>query len=82
MAQLIRGEFKNTVASYRVIDCRYPYEFEGGHIHGAENLYTPEQIMNELVNSKTESPNVSSEETMRNIIIFHCEFSSERGPKL
>lgn len=82
MAQLVRGEFKDSVASFKVIDCRYPYEFEGGHIRGAENLYTHEQIINELVNIKTEVPKVVPEGPMRNIIVFHCEFSSERGPKL
>lgn len=82
MASLIRGDFDSSVASFRVIDCRYPYEFEGGHIRGAENFYTHEQINNELVNSKTEEPKVIPDGPMRNIIVFHCEFSSERGPKL
>lgn len=82
MAGLLRGEYKDTVASFKVIDCRYPYEFEGGHIRGAINLYTHDQIMTELVNIKTETPEVVPEGPMRNIIVFHCEFSSERGPKL
>lgn len=82
MAKLLNGEYKGSVNSFKVIDCRYPYEFEGGHIHGALNLYTHEQIMTELVNIKTETPEVVPEGPMRNIIVFHCEFSSERGPKL
>lgn len=83
MASLLRGEHDNSVASYRIIDCRYPYEFEGGHIRGAENLYTQEQIINHLVNAKTEAPKVDADGVvLRNIIVFHCEFSSERGPKL
>lgn len=82
MAKLLNGEYKSSVNSFKVIDCRYPYEFEGGHIHGALNLYTHEQIMTELVNIKTETPEVVPEGPMRNIIVFHCEFSSERGPKL
>lgn len=82
MAKLLRGEFTDSVASFKVVDCRYPYEFEGGHIHSAQNFYTQEQILTELVNSKTESPKLVSDEIQRNIIVFHCEFSSERGPKL
>lgn len=27
----------NKVASYRIIDARYAYEYDGGHIRGAEN---------------------------------------------
>lgn len=82
MAKLLRGEYKDSVASFKVVDCRYPYEFEGGHIRGAHNLYTQEQILTELVNSKTETPKLVSDEPKRHIIVFHCEFSSERGPKL
>ncbi|XP_049534708.1 M-phase inducer phosphatase-like [Anopheles darlingi] len=94
MARLLRGEFRDKVASFKIIDCRYPYEFDGGHIRGAKNLYTQEQIIEELINgNKTESANGSSTTdggqqdgsatgVRRNIIVFHCEFSSERGPKL
>lgn len=82
MAKLLRGEFKDSVASFKVVDCRYPYEFEGGHIRGAQNFYTQEHILTELVNTKTETPKLVSDEPKRNIIVFHCEFSSERGPKL
>lgn len=82
MAKLVRGEFSNSVASFKVIDCRYPYEFEGGHISGAQNLYTQESIITDLVESKTETPKVDTDGPLRHIIVFHCEFSSERGPKL
>lgn len=82
MANLINGLYKDSVASYKIIDCRYPYEFEGGHIRGAKNLYTQEQIMEEFVNSKTESAAVEADGPKRHILVFHCEFSSERGPKL
>lgn len=65
---------------------RYPYEFEGGHIRGAKNFYTKEQIMKEFVNSKDGVNKADSSDqngaNKRNILIFHCEFSSERGPNL
>lgn len=80
MAKLVAGNFDASVATFKIIDCRYPYEFEGGHIRGAKNLYSQEQILNELV---SELPQATiTEEPKRNILIFHCEFSSERGPKL
>ncbi|XP_058811843.1 M-phase inducer phosphatase-like isoform X2 [Topomyia yanbarensis] len=82
MAALLRGSFLEQVASFNVIDCRYPYEFEGGHIRGAKNLYTQDQILEELIKIKTEPPKVEADGPKRNIIVFHCEFSSERGPKL
>ncbi|XP_013097480.2 M-phase inducer phosphatase isoform X2 [Stomoxys calcitrans] len=85
VARLLRGEFDDTVANYRIIDCRYPYEFEGGHIRGAKNLYTQDQIIEEFLSQQvTELQQARNEQSgnKRNIIIFHCEFSSERGPKL
>lgn len=82
LRQLLLGEFNDSVASYKIIDCRYPYEFEGGHIQGAINLFTQEQIIEELVKSKTEFPTITAGDQKRHILVFHCEFSSERGPKL
>lgn len=64
---------------------RFPYEFEGGHIKGAINIYTKEQMMDELKEKKYLQMNDASApdcENKRNILIFHCEFSSERGPSL
>ncbi|XP_046805135.1 M-phase inducer phosphatase isoform X1 [Lucilia cuprina] len=85
VARLLNGDFNDKVASYKIIDCRYPYEYEGGHIEGAKNLYTQEQIIEEfMTKQKTEQQQRNNEASgnKRNIIIFHCEFSSERGPKL
>lgn len=78
LARLINGQFNDSVESYKVIDCRYPYEFKGGHIAGAVNLYTKEQIAELLLETRTSSPMGSK----RRILVFHCEFSSERGPNL
>lgn len=82
MRSLLLGEFDDRIASYKIIDCRYPYEFEGGHIRGALNLYTQDQIIEQLVKIKTETPIITAGDQKRHILIFHCEFSSERGPKL
>ena len=82
MKALIDGEYINSVASFKVIDCRYPYEFSGGHIKGAQNLYLQNDILKELLTCKTEAPKVVEDGPKRHILIFHCEFSSERGPKL
>ncbi|XP_063545312.1 M-phase inducer phosphatase 2-like isoform X2 [Cydia strobilella] len=71
LAGLMRGDFQN-VTEFQVIDCRYPYEFEGGHITGAQNLYTPTQILSLVQGPRPEGK----------VLVFHCEFSLERGPKL
>lgn len=56
-----------------IVDCRYPYEYEGGHIKGSMNLYTREQITKQFI---------SAQNVHNSILLFHCEFSSERAPKL
>ncbi|KAK3096273.1 hypothetical protein FSP39_025184 [Pinctada imbricata] len=78
MADLLNGAYDDTVENFRIIDCRYPYEYQGGHIKGAENIYTEEGVLELLHTSPLGSGKGSKK---RNILIFHCEFSSERGPK-
>lgn len=48
LMELITRNFKHVVKSYKIIDCRYPYEFSGGHIEGAINLYSRELCLNLL----------------------------------
>ena len=81
MVDLLEGAYEDQVENFTVVDCRYPYEFEGGHIQGAINPFTKDQISDTFVKSDKyrQQPNSPHK---RNIIIFHCEFSSERGPKM
>ncbi|CAG2203032.1 STG [Mytilus edulis] len=72
LSDVIDGSYKNVINSYRIIDCRYPYEFEGGHIEGAENRYSHASVLELLQKPTAENQ----------ILVFHCEFSSERGPKM
>ncbi|XP_052804593.1 M-phase inducer phosphatase 1-like [Mya arenaria] len=74
MADVIRGCFSDVIGDVTIVDCRYPYEFEGGHIRGAVNLYTKDEV-----NSLLQKPVAGDK---RHVLIFHCEFSSERGPKM
>ncbi|XP_052061912.1 M-phase inducer phosphatase 2-like [Mytilus californianus] len=74
---VLNGKYDDTIGSVRIIDSRYSYEFEGGHIRGAENIHNKDDILELLKN-----PNTSCSDGKRDIIIFHCEFSSERGPKM
>ena len=78
LADLIAGKYEDEVAKYIIIDGRYPYEYEGGHIEGALNIYLKEKLFDYLFTNpiKVEDAN------KRLIVVFHCEFSSERGPRL
>ena len=83
----------------RIIDARYCYEFEGGHIRGAENFGTwdEEAFLTEFFPPSLEAKILTpkpkwvaegndehscKENDKREILIFHCEFSSARGPAL
>ena len=74
VADLISGKI-NVQGDFQIVHSRYPYEYEGGHIKGAANMHTQDQI-NGFLQGKFNDP--SNKNT---ILIFHCEFSSERGPK-
>uniref|UniRef100_A0A8B9N1A3 M-phase inducer phosphatase n=1 Tax=Accipiter nisus TaxID=211598 RepID=A0A8B9N1A3_9AVES len=78
MAAVLTGQFSSLIESCVIVDCRYPYEYEGGHIKGAINL-PMEQDMEEFLLKK---PIVPFDASKRVIVIFHCEFSSERGPRM
>ncbi|XP_067884837.1 M-phase inducer phosphatase 2 [Heterodontus francisci] len=76
--QLVNGKFDKFVERFLLFDCRYPYEYEGGHIKGALNLHMEDEVENFLL----KKPIVPVDEAKRVIIIFHCEFSSERAPRM
>ena len=62
-----------------ILDCRYPYEYQGGHIIGAKNLYSNHLVEEEFLSGKQPLASVVSSSK---ILVFHCEFSIERGPAM
>ncbi|KAF4517330.1 hypothetical protein B566_EDAN007283 [Ephemera danica] len=86
LAQLLRGEFDEDVASYAVIDCRYPYEYSGGHIRGSRNVYSKDQVSEVLICGTgmvpPRPPRTPGSQQQRHVLVFHCEFSSERAPSM
>ncbi|XP_037705906.1 M-phase inducer phosphatase 1 isoform X4 [Choloepus didactylus] len=77
MASVLNGKFANLIKEFVIIDCRYPYEYEGGHIKGAVNLHMEEEVEDFLL----KKPIIPTDDK-RIIVVFHCEFSSERGPRM
>ncbi|KAH7726486.1 Protein CDC-25.1 [Aphelenchoides avenae] len=55
---------------YIVVDCRYPYEYAGGHIKCAINVHDKSQLAPHFFPVHDRIP------------IFHCEFSHKRGPTM
>uniref|UniRef100_A0A8C3SLH7 M-phase inducer phosphatase n=1 Tax=Chelydra serpentina TaxID=8475 RepID=A0A8C3SLH7_CHESE len=78
MVAVLNGQFNSLIENCVIVDCRYPYEYEGGHIKGAVNLPLEQDIEDFLL----KNPIVPFDVQKRVIVIFHCEFSSERGPRM
>ena len=72
--RLVNGEFNDTVKKYIIVDCRFEYEYKGGHIKHAINIVKPEHAIEKFFKEKIHD--------MNTCILFHCEFSSHRAPKM
>lgn len=71
---MLEGKYKDKYDELFIIDCRFPYEFEGGHIKSAVNINTTDKLEELLF-----KPVITEKKVL---LIFHCEFSSERGPRM
>jgi M-phase inducer tyrosine phosphatase len=60
------------VDNFAVCDCRYAYEYDGGHIAGAVSATSLDDLFNTFFEQP--SPNTA--------VVFHCEFSQNRGPEV
>lgn len=76
MVDLLDGQYAHCYDRLLVIDCRYPYEYLGGHIPGAVNVNRPDAIDQLLLENPPDS------RSLHTCIVFHCEFSSQRAPRM
>ncbi|KAJ6547399.1 hypothetical protein B0H19DRAFT_1165393 [Mycena capillaripes] len=78
---LLDGHYSEQ-ADYHIIDCRFDYEFNGGHVKGAVNLNQTADVEDFLLRSslKKPKPSVSGDPGRKTILVFHCEFSAKRAP--
>lgn len=81
---LLDGKFDSQIAEYHVIDCRFDYEYAGGHIPGAININTTTEIEEFFLGSRrpSSSPSCSGDGVKKTVLVFHCEFSAKRAPTL
>lgn len=89
LLQVLQGQYDHLIDTYEIVDCRFGYEYTGGHIQGAINLSTMEKVKRYFLDPKTATnlplrcqsgkPDKSGN-LKRKILIFHCEFSMKRGP--
>jgi M-phase inducer tyrosine phosphatase len=81
---LLDGIYDDKLAAYHIIDCRFDYEYNGGHIPGALNINTTSALEEYLLgkNALKPKPSTSGDANSKTVLIFHCEFSAKRAPTL
>jgi rhodanese-related sulfurtransferase len=72
MHRLLSGEYCHHFNEIYVVDCRFAYEFDGGHILNAMNINNPSLLKDRFFHTILSKA----------AIIFHCEFSQCRGPEM
>ena len=71
LLEILDGNFDSHFDQRMIVDCRFEYEFEGGHIDGAVNYNDKEELTSQLF--ETSLPG-------KTLLIFHCEYSAHRAP--
>ncbi|KAK0624754.1 hypothetical protein B0T17DRAFT_616932 [Bombardia bombarda] len=71
LLQVLDGKYAEHYNQKMVIDCRFEYEYDGGHIDGAINYNDKELLASHLFQTPMEG---------RTLLIFHCEYSAHRAP--
>ncbi|PGH19228.1 hypothetical protein AJ80_04093 [Polytolypa hystricis UAMH7299] len=71
LVDVINGKFNDKYDNVVIIDCRFKYEYDGGHINGALNYEDKETLAGELFQQERK-PNT--------VLVFHCEYSEHRAP--
>ncbi|KAH9817906.1 Rhodanese-like domain-containing protein, partial [Melampsora americana] len=83
MDELISGMYQEKISKKFIIDCRSSNEFEGGHIKGAKNISDSSIIDQKLFSTERIQKAIKLIKSKKPIVlIFHCEFSAIRGPKM
>lgn len=77
VGRLWQGDFSHVLDDHVVVDCRFSYEYQGGHIAGAIHCMLQEQVLDLYANLKLFKLRYPH---CRFAVIFHCEFSKSRAP--
>ncbi|KIY74405.1 hypothetical protein CYLTODRAFT_340561 [Cylindrobasidium torrendii FP15055 ss-10] len=77
---VLDGVYDSKMVSFQIVDCRFQYEYAGGHIAGALNVNTQAELEPLLFGAVKPKPSVSGDSCGKTVLIFHCEFSAVRAP--
>jgi M-phase inducer tyrosine phosphatase len=93
VCDLLAGKYNSKIKRYHIIDCRFEYEYEGGHIENAIHVKEMGTLDSLLLSASSgvhaggealPQPSRSGElgDGEQVVLIFHCEFSAKRAPTL
>jgi M-phase inducer tyrosine phosphatase len=71
LLDVLDGKYIDAFDQKMIIDCRFEYEYDGGHIDGAVNYNDKELLSSQLFQAPMGG---------RTLLIFHCEYSVHRAP--
>lgn len=74
LCEIMDGLYSKIYDKFMIIDCRFEYEYDGGHIQGAININNKERLEKVLLSQSLPNEKV--------LLIFHCEYSAHRGPRM
>ncbi|KAJ2825158.1 m-phase inducer phosphatase [Coemansia erecta] len=74
VGRLLQGAYNDLYDEHVVVDCRFPYEYEGGHIAGAVNAPTSQALEKLLLDRPMTDRRV--------VVVLHCEYSVQRAPSM
>ncbi|WAR56726.1 hypothetical protein PtB15_7B576 [Puccinia triticina] len=93
MNRLLEGEYDDSITHKVIVDCRFGYEYEGGHIRSAINIQDKKAVDKMLLQGglfargerdvplPSESGKVDSAgQRKKVVVVFHCEYSAMRAP--
>ncbi|KAJ9125574.1 hypothetical protein QFC22_000536 [Naganishia vaughanmartiniae] len=92
LRNLLDGHFDDRMNRFHIIDCRFEYEYSGGHIAGAINVNNTNAVESLLLKQGCGMyndgeilpvPSRSGEGHEKpTVVVFHCEFSNKRAPAI
>ena len=74
---LLGGGYASHVKEFVIVDCRFDYEHQGGHLPGAVSINRQHKLHELFASLQDRRRNVSGEI----VIVFHCEYSQNRAPR-
>jgi hypothetical protein len=72
LLELLQGAYDHVYNEKVIIDCRFEYEYAGGHIQGALNYWDREKLVEWLFRKPSSSTST--------LVVLYCEYSEYRAP--